>query len=164
YEKQALALGLVFTLPGAPVLYYGDEVGLAGRQDPDARRVMPGDAELMPEQKALRTKVAAYGKARGCIEALRRGTYRSLFTDAEHLVFAREIASAPSSPASSAIVVVARQPFAPLEAPFPGIEGGTWVDVLDGSEASLSPELTKLDVAPFSVRVYVPRGSSCAAR
>jgi glycosidase len=162
YEKQALALGLVFTLPGAPVLYYGDEVGLAGRQDPDARRVMPGDAELMPEQKALRTRVAAYGKARGCIEALRRGTYRALFADAEQLVFAREIAGTSSSPASTAIVVVARQPFAALEAPLPGIEAGTWVDVLGGAEASLSPELTKLDLAPFSVRVYVPRASACA--
>jgi neopullulanase len=167
YEKQALALGLVFTLPGAPVLYYGDEVGLAGKQDPDARRVMPADADLAPEQKTLRTKVAAYGKARGCVEALRRGTYRALFADAEHLVFAREIAGSPSTAdrqaaGSTAIVVVARQPVTALEATLPGIEPGTWVDVLGGTEASLRPELTKFDVAPFSVRVYVPRASACA--
>src|SRR5690606_8156280 len=30
FERQALALGLVLTLPGLPVIYYGDEVGLAG--------------------------------------------------------------------------------------------------------------------------------------
>jgi glycosidase len=158
YDKQALALGLVFALPGAPVLYYGDEVGLAGRQDPDARRVMPADGELSAAQTALRAKVAGYGRARGCVEALRRGTYRSIFADAEHLVFAREIAATATTPASAALVVAAREPLAALAIALPGIEAGTWVDVVSGAEASLRPELTKFDVAPFSVRVYVPQG------
>jgi glycosidase len=31
------------TLPGAPLIYYGDEVGLPGENDPDCRRCMPWD-------------------------------------------------------------------------------------------------------------------------
>jgi neopullulanase len=38
-----LATLLQLTLPGAPCLYYGDEVGLPGEADPDCRRGMPWD-------------------------------------------------------------------------------------------------------------------------
>jgi glycosidase len=31
------------TLPGAPCLYYGDEIGMAGATDPDCRRAFPWD-------------------------------------------------------------------------------------------------------------------------
>lgn len=34
---------MTFTLPGAPGLYYGDEIGLAGWTDPDNRRTFPWD-------------------------------------------------------------------------------------------------------------------------
>ena len=157
YAKQQLALGLVFTLPGAPVVYYGDEIGLAGRADPDSRHVMPAEADLSALQKQTRTKMAALGRARACSEALRRGTYRTLYADAEHLIYARESASG-----GRAIVVVTRNPVAPLSVPLPGIEGGDYQDLLEGSHASLSPELTNLEPAPFSVQVYVPAASTCA--
>ena len=38
-----LATMLQMTLPGAPCLYYGDEIGLAGGNDPDCRRAFPWD-------------------------------------------------------------------------------------------------------------------------
>jgi len=72
-----MALALSYTLPGAAVVYYGDEVALAGRQDPDARRVLPADAALTPDQTATRDFIAKLGKLRACSQALRRGTYRS---------------------------------------------------------------------------------------
>lgn len=31
---------LIMTLPGIPVIYYGDEIGLTGGNDPDNRRMM----------------------------------------------------------------------------------------------------------------------------
>ncbi len=36
-----LALFLLFTLPGAPCIYYGDELGLSANNDPDCRQAMP---------------------------------------------------------------------------------------------------------------------------
>ena len=40
-----LALLLLMSLPGAPTIYYGDEVGMQGRVDPDCRRAFNWDAE-----------------------------------------------------------------------------------------------------------------------
>lgn len=40
-RRYHLALVALFTLPGIPQLYYGDEIGLYGGNDPDNRRDMP---------------------------------------------------------------------------------------------------------------------------
>jgi len=44
--KQALMMAWLFvcTLPGAPCVYYGDEIGLDGRHDPDCRKAFPWDS------------------------------------------------------------------------------------------------------------------------
>lgn len=39
-KKQKLAVALQFTLPGAPQIYYGDEAGMWGGDDPDCRKPM----------------------------------------------------------------------------------------------------------------------------
>jgi glycosidase len=41
YERLGLAFAVMFTNPGIPLIYYGDEIGLAGGGDPDNRRMMP---------------------------------------------------------------------------------------------------------------------------
>lgn len=59
-ELVVLALALLFTMPGAPCVYYGTEVGLEGGPDPDNRRGFPwGDLDAAPEiLEALRTLIA----------------------------------------------------------------------------------------------------------
>ncbi|SIS74146.1 glycoside hydrolase family 13 protein [Alicyclobacillus vulcanalis] len=42
-SKVGLALALTFTLPGIPMVYYGDEIGMEGEGDPDCRRGMVWD-------------------------------------------------------------------------------------------------------------------------
>ena len=39
-QKQRLIVGLQMTLPGAPMVYYGDEAGMWGGDDPDCRKPM----------------------------------------------------------------------------------------------------------------------------
>lgn len=44
-EKVWLAMLLLFSLPGVPCVYYGDEAGLEGGTDPDNRRMYPWEQE-----------------------------------------------------------------------------------------------------------------------
>ena len=57
-RKQKLAAALQLLLPGMPMIYYGDEVGLTGAHDPDCRRGMlwdegRQDRELLDYYKTL---------------------------------------------------------------------------------------------------------------
>ena len=52
-ERARLALLMQFTLPGVPLVYYGEEIGMEGGADPDCRRTMRwNEAEWNHEQRA----------------------------------------------------------------------------------------------------------------
>ena len=82
-----LALLAVMTLPGAPCIYYGDEVGIAGRHDPDNRRAFPWDHARW--NRSLHHRIRALIHARRDHEALRRGTYRGLSAAGESVAYGR---------------------------------------------------------------------------
>lgn len=44
-QKVKLAYSFLFAYPGAPSIYYGDEIGLKGYKDPDCRRSFPWDTK-----------------------------------------------------------------------------------------------------------------------
>ena len=71
YDRQAMAMALLLTLPGMPVVYYGDEVGLAGGSDPDCRRVMPELDTLSAPRARLLELSRRLGSFRACSPALR---------------------------------------------------------------------------------------------
>ena len=77
-DKSALRLATLIqmTLPGAPCIYYGDEIGLEGREDPDCRRAYPWDPAR--QDAALRSFVAGLIALRKSEPALRRGRFRLL--------------------------------------------------------------------------------------
>ncbi len=51
YQKAAMLNAIISTLPGLPVIYYGDEIGMPGGNDPDNRRMMRFEDLAKPEQK-----------------------------------------------------------------------------------------------------------------
>jgi glycosidase len=77
YERLALGMALLYTSRGVPLLYYGDEIGLAGAGDPDNRRVMPWSG-YSPAQSALLDRLKKLGTLRGAHPALRRGQRATL--------------------------------------------------------------------------------------
>ena len=154
-DKQRIALAAVFSLPGIPVVYYGDEVALAGKSDPDCRRVLPADVALTPEQKALRDVTASFAKARACSAPLRRGKYVSLYADAERLVFSRELEGGGRT-----VVMVARKPAGPLDLALANVPAGTYRDILAGGTIALAPQGT-IELAPYSVKWLTDVADDC---
>jgi glycosidase len=83
-----LATLLLLTFPGAPSIYYGDEVGLPGRLDPDSRRGFPLEAHWEGEVLDYHRKLIAL---RHAYPALRMGDYKVLFAEGTVYVFARTL-------------------------------------------------------------------------
>ncbi len=58
FKKSALLFTLIASIPGIPVVYYGDEIGMPGGNDPDNRRMMRFD-NLSAQEKKLKESVAS---------------------------------------------------------------------------------------------------------
>lgn len=88
YERLGVSFAIMMTNPGIPLIYYGDEVGLAGGGDPDNRRMMPwNDAELNAHQIALRDRVRSLARLRASNRALTRGRRNTLSADRDTWVY-----------------------------------------------------------------------------
>ncbi|WP_274361917.1 alpha-glycosidase [Paenibacillus thermotolerans] len=88
-DKRLLKLAVLFQLTyiGAPCIYYGDEVGMAGEGDPDCRRCMVWDpAEQDQELLAFYKDAIALRKRHA---ALRCGSLRFLHAKKRSLVYER---------------------------------------------------------------------------
>jgi cyclomaltodextrinase len=82
-----LAIIFLFCMVGTPMIYYGDEVGLPGQNDPDCRRCMPWEPrEWNP---TIFDCYKQLSKLRASEIALRRGDYESLLAIDRLLVFRR---------------------------------------------------------------------------
>jgi cyclomaltodextrinase / maltogenic alpha-amylase / neopullulanase len=60
YDKLTSLVAFTMTIPGIPVIYYGDEFGMPGANDPDNRRMMKFDhlTPLEMRTKAVVTRLA----------------------------------------------------------------------------------------------------------
>ncbi len=76
YKKLALLHAFNYAIPGLPVVYYGDEIGLPGGNDPDNRKMMVFEA-LSNQQNQLKGKVAQLGKLRNARMELIYGSTQS---------------------------------------------------------------------------------------
>jgi len=103
YERTRIALAWLLGLPGAPLLYYGDEYGQWGGADPNNRLMWRGESALSGNEAATVAFVRKLGKAREAIPALRRGSYVALSSTEDTLVFGRSTGGG-----ASAIVALTR--------------------------------------------------------
>lgn len=89
-----LALFALFGYVGAPMLYYGDEIALEGRLDPDCRRAMIW--EPSKRGRAMLAYVKRLIALRKKYAALRRGTFTNLHANGKTYVWARQFANEPT--------------------------------------------------------------------
>ena len=86
--KAHVARLLLFTYPGVPCIYYGDEVGLEGGKDPDNRRPMNWDQSSWDQTELDRW--CQLIRLRRSSSALGRGSFQMLCAQQDTLAFLRE--------------------------------------------------------------------------
>ncbi len=132
--RLELATALSLLLPGAPGIYYGDEVYLDGGHDPECRKAFPWGAE---SSSALVETIAELSALRNRRPELRTGGWRPLAAEDDWLAFER-------GSGADKVRVVANKGPAPVEAPVEATE------VLWGPATLRTSTVT---VAPRSVAV-----------
>jgi glycosidase len=80
-RRLRLASTVQYSLPGMPTVYYGDEVGVTGADDPDDRRTYPWPQQGGSPDTALQGHYAALGQLRAANPVLRDGTFTPLLAD-----------------------------------------------------------------------------------
>jgi cyclomaltodextrinase / maltogenic alpha-amylase / neopullulanase len=90
-DKTALKLASLFqmTYPGAPCVYYGDEIGLEGGRDPDCRRAFTWDISQWDTD--LRNYVRTLISLRKTHPVLRQGEFTILYSGKEVIAYMRNI-------------------------------------------------------------------------
>lgn len=126
YKKSGLAFSFLLSEPGAPTIYYGDEIGMAGAADPDNRRMMRFEPNLIPAERDLRALVKQLIAIRKRNPALRFGSHKNLLLKKELYVYEKDFFE------NHVVVGLNRGVAAePIEFGLPGVQ--RWKNLLDGT-------------------------------
>jgi glycosidase len=143
YERLGNTFTLLLTMRGVPLIYYGDEVGLAGGGDPDNRRMMQWSG-YNAGQQSLFTHIKKLNAIRKDHAALRRGTRQTIFVSDEVLAY-------KMSTAGDTVYVAINR--GDGDQPAEGLPAGALEDLLTG-EALSGPGVT---VKARSARVLIAK-------
>ncbi len=130
-DSTSLELATVFqfTMPGAPGLYYGDEVGMVGGEDPGQRGAFPWHEPETWLNSQLET-VRSLSALRRATPALERGSWRLINAEGRAISYRRDLDG-------SAVIVVINDGDQPATIEVPASE------VLWG-RASIGPESVEI--------------------
>ena len=139
-----LASLIQMTLPGAPCIYYGDEIGLEGRDDPDCRRAYPWNEPGLIDE-VLRSSIAGLIEFRKAEPATRHGSLTLLAAQGASIAYS---ISGPE-PATRAVAVAVNSGKTPtrLTAPAGFLEGRP----LEQASVALAPGSAGLDFRPIEL-------------
>lgn len=167
YKRHQIALTLLFTLPGIPVLYYGDEIGLAGAGDPDSRRVLPdvlSEPTLPSFQRAVLAHAKRLGVLRTCLPVLRKGQRKVLDSSTEHTVALHTPKEGQESETEVALSVLSRNTGERL-LQVTGVPIGTYKDVLTGERLSVEAGTpARIVLRSLQSQLFVKENSLCLPR
>ncbi|MDX6400853.1 MAG: alpha-glucosidase [Gaiellaceae bacterium] len=144
--RQVVGIGLQMTMPGVPMVFAGDELGLEGEWGEDARRTMPWgrqgawDTALLDEYRRL---IAL----RRSSPALARGGIRFAFVDDDVIVYLRETGG------ERLLCLASRDEHAPVRLPLSGL-GARELECLYGSDAERENDEAVLPATGPSFHVW----------
>ncbi|HEY4412501.1 MAG TPA: glycoside hydrolase family 13 protein [Gaiellaceae bacterium] len=124
-DKHVVGIGMQMTMPGVPMVFAGDELGVEGEWGEDGRRTMPWahpeswDVELLARYRELI-------RLRRSSDALARGGLRYVHVGHDAVAYVRE------SRAERLLCLAARAPHGPITVPFAELETVYGEDARDG--------------------------------
>jgi glycosidase len=142
FQRLYVAYAFLFTSPGIPMLYYGDEYGMPGAGDPDNRRFMQW-AGYTTDQSWLHDRIAALAKMRAAHPATRRGTRSQLGVTQDVWVYKMSL------PGDTVYVALNRGDTAQ---PATGLPAGSYTDLVTSQPvtgAATIPPRSALVLAPY---------------
>ena len=132
---------LLFTYPGAPMIYYGDENGMQGANDPDCRRPMEWDDHRWNGE--VRAHLKALILARREREELRRGAFQMLYAEDRLIVYART-----GFQATTVVLLNNTYVERSVQLPLPFVDGTVLNDDQRGERHVMHSGLLHLDLLP----------------
>jgi len=153
-QRYRLAVFLQMTFPGAPAIYYGDEVGMTGGDDPLNRMAYPWtDMGGKPDQ-AMLAYFQQLTSLRKQHAVLRHGSFGApLLLDDNVIVLARKDGKSEALTATNN-ALVARTVTVSLPA---GFSARHFADALDGATLKASGSKLSITLPPLSGRVLISR-------
>jgi cyclomaltodextrinase len=145
-SKLKLAFLFQMAFPGAPALYYGDEIGMEGGKDPDSRRAFPWRESNWDHE--LRQWIKLLISLRKRITALRRGDFVRLLAEDGAYIFARIL--------GEQIVIIAMNASGReqrIEIPCAGLgwrEGRVVQGLIDSQKFEITGGKLSVNLAPWS--------------
>ena len=156
-ESEAVKQAMLFQFfyPGAPAIYYGDEIGLEGEKDPDSRRAFPWDESQWDLR--LRAFVQRLIEVRKSRAVLRRGDFRVLHKDERSRTcgFGRVLGGE-----AAALALNFSTTSEHIELPVDGLgwqDGSRLQDAVGTHEATVQDGRVRLEMAPRSGVLLVSR-------
>ncbi|MCX7020023.1 MAG: alpha-amylase family glycosyl hydrolase [Candidatus Sumerlaeota bacterium] len=143
YTKLKMVAAVQFTYVGSPMIYYGDEAGMWGADDPNCRKPMiwkdlepyenPGDNYFMRDVYDVCQRCAAI---RNSFKALQTGEYETLLADDASSVFAFRRWND-----KEALIIAANNSTNTTEVMIPLWQGapGAWIDLLRDKTVKVVP-------------------------
>jgi glycosidase len=139
YSRIKLAFTFLLTNPGIPTIYYGDEIGMTGRGDPDNRRMMNFAPD--PSGRELLDYVAKLIALRSGNPAMRYGVNETVLVEDEFYAY-RNVWF------DNEILVVLNRSSVNVKKNL-GVKG-LWEDLISGGQK----ELDYLETGPVSAGVF----------
>lgn len=150
YQKTRLYQAYLLSIPGIPVIYYGDEIGLSGAADPDNRRPMKFGEELNADQKHMLQEVKKIIHLRRDHSALLYGDFLTLHADEKIYAYLR-------SDAHERILIVLNKSHEPVQLhlkipSFYSVKKA--VNLRDNTIIDLEEDRLSLEIAPIDWRYF----------
>jgi len=151
YLRLRMALAFLFTSPGIPTFFQGDEFGMPGANDPDNRRMMVFGDALTDHQSATLAIATKLNEIRAAHPALRRGTRKTISAEDDLWVYRMDYAGKyvivgfNTSPEPVSVDVV------------PDAGKTTLVDALGGGEIPVISGKAAVEIPPEGVAIFAPK-------